>query len=516
MGMFEVVPDNPQEGVVVTGTRRACNPSEKMEFGERAIQEGFPSPIVRFVVADDNAYDSYESFIDAIMAYTDGEVKKVEQGEERKKKRMETIQKTVQVYSKYQDVENIFEQELYAAYNTTAVTLFDMVRLCTNKEDLDLDLYICSAFSIILQIKSDFVAKAVQTCLSYWATNKYVKKVIDSYLKDNGVDITNKQITARAKARIIAMLPKNIQNEVSPDEYKLFRVIQIENSAAHKAALKDIDTEEEWMNFGVYCETYMDCKTPYLAANALSVDRVLQHDEFYAQVIPFAFKPAKTFRKAYAHTLSLAGKKYFESKEEVSARKEEFKDLLESEDDVADLLMTAKVPAMPSNDFDWNAFTQAKLKPKQPAKQPVQQKPTAVTTQQTQQRVKTATAQQTRAATAVTATAAQRPQQKAAQSPSNYAPRTTGAPTKIQSTDFRLDTSALKNMKVNPVLAMGIFHIIVAAVMFLLLGIPAGVLPAVALIVAQGGFMRKMADKDKWLQPMVGGYAVTLLSALFL
>lgn len=506
MSMFEVVPDNPNEEIIpATGTRNTCNSSNKTEFGERAMQEGFPSPIVRLVVADGKAYSSYESFIDAVINYTDSEVEKVKQGEERKKKRVETIQKAVQVYSKYEDIEKIFEQELYATYNTTAVTLFDLVRLCTDKEALNLDLYLCPAFSIILQIKSEFVAKAVQQCLKMWSSNKYLKEVLDDYLKRSGTDITNKQSVAWAKSKIISLLPKNLQNEVSPDEYKLFRVIQIENSSK-RLSVSDFDSVEDWMNFGVYCETYMDCNTPYLAANALSVDRVLQHDVFKAQVMPFVFKPAKTFRKAFAHTLSSAGRRYFDSKDEVTARKEEFKDLLESEKDVASLVLSADMSKLPKDDFDWNSFTKSKpepqpkqslQKPAQPAKQPVK------AAQQPVQKKQQPTPKQSSALSA--------PAKGQSQS---YAPRATGVQKK--STDFRFDTSALKDKPINPSMVVGGLHLVLAFIMFLVLGASGGILCTVGLLVSQGGFMRKMSNKDKWIQPMAAGYIITLLSLIFL
>ena len=460
--MFTVTPENIDSSDKEPVRTSTVEQSILDNFRKQAEDDGYPSDLVskalELVNEDTRSYEDFESLIDKVMD-------KQEAAELEAAKKRARIKKSIDMeirrLEQVEDIAQYCDNLINKHYRTSAVTTMDLVKLSTTKE-LKLELFKEPVYSIIIQIKRDWVSNHVSEVLAAWETSEFPKKFVEEYLVDIGV---TKDAFDKNKSDLVKMLPTNIQNEKSPDTYKQFRTVQLllqQNNADDSLSRMVLGNRIQNIEYGAALEKGIEDGMPALAAQAYATQMAVKSmpassrpiglagaaGAFCGKVISIKYKAAKNFDDMMRESLGEYYADYDSNKELVKQRK-------------------------------------AELKERKQLQRQQQQQQTVVDAQNIQQQVNV------------------KPQQRQQQRPQQAK---LSQPTKQEVRDFNPDIPV-------PVI-VAIVNIVVGLLTLALFGKTTGTFAAIGLIIAFVGFLIKETGGDKALLTILGGYGLYLVAVI--
>lgn len=162
------------------------------------------------------------------------------------------------------------QEQIKRIYNTTAVSAMDLQLELKGNPNLNVDLYETDCYAIAMQIEEKFIADAIQTCLQKWVSSDYATDFINAYFVDRGVSESDFE---QEKTALLRQLPDHLKEENSPDNYKLYKAIEIQYAKhyadSNEAVFSDSDASSAYM---AGMMNYREEKVPVQLANAVASD----------------------------------------------------------------------------------------------------------------------------------------------------------------------------------------------------------------------------------------------------
>jgi hypothetical protein len=321
--------------------------SEISAFKKQAETDGYSSEYVeaaaKLANSTTRSYTDFEKLIDQAM---DDAERREQEAIERQMRIRKSIQMEIGKLSKLDNIAQYADNLIYHVYQTTAVTIMDIVKHAT-PEELQLNIFKEPVYSVIIQINKEWVANKVAEILAGWETNQYPKEFIENYLRSQNVP---DNLFEKNKANLIQVLPVTIQSEKSPDTYKQFRAVQLilqaKNPEESIVIANDILSQPiQNCEYSAVLEKEMEDGMPSLAAQAKAtqcsietlpdsmksklstVGLVGTAGAFCGKVINMKYKAAKTFDDMLYESMGQYGDMWRANREVSKQRKEELKNL---------------------------------------------------------------------------------------------------------------------------------------------------------------------------------------------
>lgn len=342
-GMFSVTPEEYTESDEKSSQETPTVNIE--EFRNKAISDGYgETAIEEALKLADGSTKTYEDF-EKLISKAVSNAKAEETEKAMKKVRLkESIELEVARLRKINDIAVYADSIIANEYNTSAVIAMNIAHRASD-EDLQLDLYETPMYSIILQIKKDWVAAIVSDILADWETQDYPRQFVESYLAGLGVPEDKWE---ENKRDLLKILPDNIRNESSPDIYKQFRAVHIilqrkdpeeETDLADKIFSQAMQSVE----YNATLEKAMEDGIPALAASAMATEAAIESmpeesrkkisvvgiagsaGAFCGKVINLRYKTAKTFDDMLRENVGEYQDVWDANREAVRQRKAELK-----------------------------------------------------------------------------------------------------------------------------------------------------------------------------------------------
>lgn len=224
--MFTVTPEDFTDTTVVKEESTSNNIDDKMlkEFCKRAEADGYsPTMIDNAAGHATGNIHTYEDFEELIGQTMDA----VEAAEVQRIRKMARIQKSIDMeinnLSQMDNVAQHADNLIQRTYNTTAVTALDILKRATDSE-LRLEVFKEPIYSLIIQMKRDWVANHISAIHNSWETNQFPRKYVEGFLKSRHIE---EPAFTKAKQDLVSILPTTMQSEHSPSVYKQFRAVQL-------------------------------------------------------------------------------------------------------------------------------------------------------------------------------------------------------------------------------------------------------------------------------------------------
>ena len=277
---------------------------------------------------------------------------------------------------KIPDIAKYADNLIKTTYNTSAVTIMDVLQRATN-DDLKLDVYEREVFSVIMQIDSPWVANAVNDTHANWEREyPFANDYVEEYLMALGVAPERFEDNKRA---LVNALPDHIKSETSPEIYKQYlAVMYLQNGGS--CGDTDCDYAEaifaetsRIIEYSAVVEDALEQGTPSQLASAKATERVAEMyyediesnasprnmqevdpekvsiagkvGNLAGKVIGFKYETASNFEEMFKEGLGDYGEQWAQNREEVKARKEELrrrKEELEHQQALADIEFEAE------------------------------------------------------------------------------------------------------------------------------------------------------------------------------
>lgn len=335
------------------------------EFSHLALNDGYSSDIVerakKYITPNMTDYKQFESIaIEKALKDIDEEQHYAEQKRARIERSAQlALEKVVSVRNP-----NIYLESLIAQkYNTTAVTSMDLIEQSKDSVELRLDLYRKPVYSLIIQIDLPWVRDKVDECLSLWKTDKYVRNYIGRYMHEKQIKDTN---------LLIQLLPVVIQNESSPSEYKLFKAVQLARQQSDNEEVVEMDavSDESFLCYNDTIESAFKGNTPFLMSEIVATEEAIRSmpsaerkslfvnaSTVYGKAIRLKYQTAKNFDDAMRSSLGEYYEPWKASKEARIAERAEKKRLRREE-----AQRRKSAPAVPKVSVDKNEHESSKSK----------------------------------------------------------------------------------------------------------------------------------------------------------
>ena len=256
----------------------------------------------------------------------------------------DSIQLELNRLRKIDNIATYADSLITSTYNTTAVIALNIIQRATD-DQLQLDIYEFHMYSVILQINKPWVSDIVTSILADWETQEYPKKFVESYLTGLGVPEDKWEDNKRD---LLKILPDNIRKEKSPDIYKQFKAVYMilqRNNPDEEVDLSEkiFSQTEQCIEYQANLEKAMEDGVPALAASAMATEAAIESmdDEtkkkisavgiagaagaFCGKVISFRYKTAKSFDDMLRENAGEYGDIWADNREAVRKRKEELK-----------------------------------------------------------------------------------------------------------------------------------------------------------------------------------------------
>lgn len=501
--MFQVVPENYSEAKEKSTSKldaKTC-----YVYRERALADGYGETVVEAAldVATEavESYADFEDVIDSVIRRMNDEKAKEEQKARRLK---ESVNIELDKLRRMQKPAEHLTKLIYKYYNTTAVTALEMLYETEHDERLNLEVYEEPVYSLIMQIKEQWIEDLINDCLAKWENNPVVDGYIEKYLNYLG---TPEEQYEQAKMDLISFLPENIQNESSPVVYKQFKAVQLilqENSGENYDASEEVLRDEANMTeYMARFEGLTEEGVPFEAARAEATEATYNYyteddcdeskdfsdfvktaGQFVGKAVNLKCTIAKTFEDAmyegmgeYADTYRENREKIKERKAEIRARKAEMR----HEREMANLAREEK-------EAEWEH--EQKM---EEARHPKQQQ------YYDDQRGYNRTYGDNRDYNRTY-------NRDYGRNGRNYDSRY----------NRRYDAARRDFAPQIPIpVMMGVVHLVVFLLVWIMFGTPYNVVCGVGLVVALFGFIRTRVHEPNAVPMMVGGYAVAGLGILF-
>lgn len=260
--------------------------------------------------------------------------------EENVSRESDGIKAQINYLRRVDDINHYASKLIYDTYNTHAVTPIDILMQADDAK-LNIARYKEPMFSVILQIESDWVKEAVSTVLENWKTKEDAKQYVQDYLNYLG---TKPEEMERSKETLISYLSEEYQNDIAPDEYKVFEAVhqlmqQDKNRNITQHDPSEIFADKDSVvDYEATLEEQLEDKVPEKAAsaNATSAATKKKNDKsgkgiagtagsFCGKVISVKYKTAKNFHDALAESMGSYGADYEQHSKEIQERKAEIK-----------------------------------------------------------------------------------------------------------------------------------------------------------------------------------------------
>ena len=242
------------------------------------------------------------------------------------------------------DIGNVADTILQSTYNTTAVTVLDILSRAT-PEQLNLDTFEREMYSVILQINSEWVKEAVQDTLNKWEEeHEYATHYINSYLESIGIP---QEQWEDNKKSLLNALPRVYATENSPEIYKQYLAVMIIRNG-QKDDTSTVDLSEKIfaetkrvIEYSAVAECELEMGTPSKLASAKATERVIKEYEkeepipdkgiagkagsLVGKVINFKYETANNFEEMFKESLGDHGDEWEQHRAEIKERKEAIK-----------------------------------------------------------------------------------------------------------------------------------------------------------------------------------------------
>lgn len=176
-------------------------------------------------------------------------------------------------------------RRIYAEYNTSAVKAEDILHAVEQPDfdtsKLQLSIYKTKPYSVILNIKADWMQDIVEKVLQSWENNQSAEEYVERYIaKKHNDSLEGVDIEAEKKA-LIESLSESYQTESSPDLYKAYKAVEFsllgkapESELTYELAVvpqRIAKNSEASKNYAADVTTAMDAGQPFIASNGLAV-----------------------------------------------------------------------------------------------------------------------------------------------------------------------------------------------------------------------------------------------------
>lgn len=343
--MFEVTPEDYDENEDEPNNVEEVS-IDIEDLKQKAIDDGYGETVINealnLVDSSTKTYKDFETLISKAL----NNIKDEEREKAAKKQRLQdSMQLELNRLRKINDIAVHADNLIVNTYNTTAVIALNIIHRAT-EEQLQLDVYECPMYSVILQINKPWVSDIVTSILADWETQDYPKKFVENYLRGLGVPEDKWE---NNKRDLLKILPDNIRNEKSPDIYKQFKAVHIilqRNNPDEEVDLSDkiFSQTDQCIEYHANLEKAMEDGVPALAASAMATEAAIESmDEeskkkissvgiagaagaFCGKVIGFKYRAAKSFDDMLRENVGEYGDIWSANREAVRKRKEELKE----------------------------------------------------------------------------------------------------------------------------------------------------------------------------------------------
>lgn len=281
------------------------------EFVQQALQDGYTRDIIdRAVKHVTPSITNYRQFETVAIEEAFKEIDDEQRYEEQKRARLaKSAQMALERIESIPNPNAHLESLIQQKYNTTAVTSMDLIQHCSTSSNLKLELYQKPVFSLIVQIDAPWVKESIDACMNKWKTDKYVRTYVGKYLRDKGITDTSK---------LLDLLPDVIRNENSPNEYKLFRAVQLarQQGASEEVVEMDAVSDDAFLCYNDTIDTTFKGNTPFLMAEIVATEEAIRSmsaverkslftnaSNVYGKAIRLKYQTAKSFDDAMRSSL---------------------------------------------------------------------------------------------------------------------------------------------------------------------------------------------------------------------